>query len=498
MGDAVQDPADARSSRNALSPDSAEVFGSSGARITQEHGTGMQSGFKNRAQNVNAYADQPFTFLDPEAHRVVGHIASIDLIENGDRLARESWQKKQLGNLVNHAYVRSNYWRQRIPSGLSRQDMLRHLPILTRKDIVTQVQNEGSLFIDKDQGPVSTYETTGSTGSPLKVFVCPQSGYYNIVRGLAQYFFDNLSLEENRVRIVPITRLEDMQKDSMIKKSAEQWAGPLSTVYRNGSTKDVSFNKDIDGLIKELSKNSVGYLVCPSRVLEQLLDHGGADLIKKLGIKLWLHLSDYRSQEAVEQLKQIGIPTLSNYSSGETGPIAYECTANEGYYHVAHTNVIVEQDDKLTSTFDGTAVGRLLITHLHSHATPLIRYDIGDFGKLHNQCPCGHDGPTISHIYGRGKHFLRRPDGEYLPFYASTRLLREAAEFKEIRFQQKTIDTITVQIGGRETLSQEEEQKLRAAILAVTDPVFKVMINPVKEIDWSDNPKRLFFSSSVS
>jgi|SRR6476660_10436226 len=71
MGDAVQDPADARSSRNALSPDSAEVFGSSGARITQEHGTGMQSGFKNRAQNVNAYADQPFTFLDPEAHRVV-------------------------------------------------------------------------------------------------------------------------------------------------------------------------------------------------------------------------------------------------------------------------------------------------------------------------------------------------------------------------------------------------------------------------------------------
>jgi hypothetical protein len=29
------------------------------------------------------------------------------------------------------------------------------------------------------------------------------------------------------------------------------------------------------------------------------------------------------------------------------------------------------------------------------------------------------------------------------------------------------------------------------------DSVFKVMINPVEEIDWSDNPKRLFFSSSV-
>ena len=96
-----------------------------------------------------------------------------------------------------------------------------------------------------------------------------------------------------------------------------------------------------------------------------------------------------------------------------------------------------------------------------------------------------------------GKHFLRRPDEKYLPFYASTRLLREAVEFTEVRFQQKTIDTITVQIGGRETLSREEEEKLTAIIIAATDPVFKVVIKPVKEIDWSDSPKQLFFSSSV-
>jgi phenylacetate-coenzyme A ligase PaaK-like adenylate-forming protein len=257
------------------------------------------------------------------------------------------------------------------------------------------------------------------------------------------------------------------------------------------------FNKDIDGLVAELTKDRVGYLVCPSRVLERLLEHGGADLVKRLGIKVWIHNSDYRSREVVEQLRQLDIPTLSNYSSGETGPIAFECAINQGYYHVAHSNVVVECDQKSTTTFDGETVGRLLITHLHSYATPLIRYDIGDFGKLHDQCPCGHNGPTISHIYGRGKHFLRHPDGKYLPFYLSTRVLREAVEFRECRFRQETTDTITVEIGGRETLSREEEEKLRATIIAVTDPVFKVVIKPVKEIDWSDNPKQLFFSSSV-
>jgi len=456
----------------------------------------MQSDFRNRIQNVNGYGEQPFTFLEPGAHQLIGDIVSIDLIENGDRPARENWQRKQLSNLINHAYVRSNYWRQRIPSGVSRQDILEKMPILTRNDVVRQVQNEGALFVDKRQRVVSSYETTGSTGTPLKVFVCQQAIYYNNVRTIAQIFLDNLSLDENRVQIVPVTRSENL-KNTKISSSEPHWAGPLSRIYRNGSSKKISFNKDVDGLIKELSKDSVGYLVCPSRVLEALLDHGGPDLIKRLGIKVWIHLSDYRSREAVEQLKQIGIPSLSNYSAGETGPMAFECRMHEGYYHVAHTNVIIECDDKLTTTIDGVAVGRLLMTHLHSYATPLIRYDIGDFGKLHDQCPCGHDGPAISHIYGRGKHFLRHPDGKYLPFFLSTRLLLGAVEFKECRFRQETVDTITVQIGGRETLTQEEEDKLKAIIVGATDPAFNVIIKPVKEIDWSDNPKRLFFSSSV-
>jgi phenylacetate-CoA ligase len=456
----------------------------------------MPSSFKDRIQNINGYGDQPFTFLDPDADRVVGHIASIDLIENGDRRARENWQRKQLGNLTNHAYVRSSFWRQRIPAGVGRQDILPNLPVLTRKDTTSQVQKEGSLT-DKKQGSATTYETTGSTGTPLKVFICEQNGYYNSIRSLAQFFIDDLPLDENRVQISSVKRAENFKKGSELRSFEQHWAGALSKVYRNGSSKQLEFNKDTEGLLEQLSKDPVGYLVCPSRILEQLLDHGGPDLVKRLGVKVWIHKSDYRSQDVVEQLKQVGILSLSNYSAGETGPIAFECKMNEGYYHVAHTNVIVESDQNLTTTFDGEVVGRLLITHLHSYATPLIRYDIGDFGKLHHQCPCGHDGPTISHIYGRGKHFLRHPDGRYLAFYLSTRVLREAVEFSECRIRQETVDTITVQIGGRETLSHEEEAKLKAAIVAVTDPVFKLVIKPVREIDWSDNPKQLFFSSSV-
>jgi phenylacetate-CoA ligase len=456
----------------------------------------MQSSFKDRLQNVNGYGDQPFTFLDPDAHRAIGHIASIDLIENGDKAARENWQRKQLGNLTSHAYVRSEFWRARIPSGVGRQDILSNMPVLTRQDLAAQVQKEGSLYGDKKKGAALSYETTGSTGTPLKVFVCEQNGYYSVIRSLAQFFFDDLPLDENRVELAPVLRSADLRK-TILYRADPDWAGPLSRIYRNGSNKVFGVNKDVAGLLQEMSKDRVGYLVAHGRFVEMLLDHGGPDLIEGLGIRLWLHKSDYRSPEVIEKLKQIGIPSLSNYSSAEIGAIAFECKTNEGYFHVAHSNVIVECDQKLTTTFDGETVGRLLITHLHSYATPIIRYDIGDFGKLHGQCPCGHNGPTLSHIFGRGKHFLRRPDGKYLPFYLSTRLLREVVDFKECRFRQDAIDTITVQIGGRESLSAEEEERLRAVIIGATDPVFKVVIKPVKEIDWSDNPKHLFFSSSL-
>jgi phenylacetate-CoA ligase len=456
----------------------------------------MQLNFRGRSQNINAYADQPFTFVDPDAHRLLGHIASIDMIENGERRAREYWQKKQLANLVNHAYLRSDFWRQRIPSGAGRQEVLQNFPILARGEIVSQVQKEGSILGDKKQS-VETYQTTGSTGTPLKVFVCQQSAYYNGVRGLAQFFIDDLPFDENRVEITPAVRLEDLKK-TVVYKTGSSWAGPLSHVYQNGSNKLLGFDKDVAGLLEEMSRDRVGYLVSQSRFVEQMLDYGGPDLFEKLGIKLWFHKSDLQSREVVEQLKKIGIPSLSNYSAGEIGPIAYECKAHEGYFHVVTTNVIVESDQKVTTTSDGETIGRLLVTHLHSHATPLIRYDIGDFGKLHDQCPCGHDGPTLSHIYGRGKHFLRHPDGRYVPFFLSTKLLVKVVEFRECRFRQDALDTITVQIGGRESLSRTEEDKLRAAVIAASDPAFKVEIRPVKEIDWSDSPKRLFFTSSVN
>jgi phenylacetate-coenzyme A ligase PaaK-like adenylate-forming protein len=376
--------------------------------------------------------------------------------------------------------------------------IMKYLPIQSREDVATQYKLDGSLVARDGKTPDSSYASTGSTGAPVKVYVCPENGYYNRMRSLAQYFINDLSLEENCVHIVPATNLARLEKESSPPILSDSWAGSLSAVFRNGSAKKIVHNYNNDALVKELLKDRVGYLVCANRFLDILMNNGGVDLINRLGIKLWLHNADYRDPEIVNALDGIGVRSLSNYSAGEIGPIAYECSKNQGYFHVAHTNVIVELDNDVTVSFNGASLGRLLVTHLHSYATPLIRYDIGDFAHLEKQCRCGHDGPTISNIYGRGKHFVRRPDGKLLPFYLSTRTALEAVAFKECRVRQVEIGTITVEIGGRENITADEEAKLRKLIIKATDPAFNIKIVPVKEIDWSGNPKRLFFSSAVA
>ena len=458
----------------------------------------MFSDLTKRPLNLNAYSGNPFTFVDQDIHTDLANIAAINLIECGDRTAREAWQNRQLTNLLRHAHADSKFWRQRMPSRIIGHGVLKYLPIQSRKDVATQVNLEGSLAAKDGRAPILNYASTGSTGTPVAAYVCRENGYYNFIRDLAQFFIEDLTLQENRVAIQPATSSANLEKQSLTVKHADAWAGSLSKVFSNGSSKTIVHKYDDDALIKELLKDRVGYLVCTNQHIGILMNSGGIELIKRLGIRMWIHRSDYRDPEVVQALSDVGVPSLSIYSAGEVGPIAYECSKYQGCYHVANTNVMVECDDQLTVSFNGVLLSRLLITHLHSHATPIIRYDVGDFGQLEAQCRCGHDGPTISNIFGRGKHFLRHPDGRLLPLYLSTRALLEAVAFKECRVKQTDVNTITIELGGREEITSDEEMRLTNLVIKATDPAFKVKINPVAEIDWSGNPKRLFFSSSVA
>jgi len=459
----------------------------------------MDFSFLKNSMKKSAYSKRPLAILDPAERDAFAFIMEILLLETGARKSWEQWQEQQLATLVSHVKKRSKFWKSRVNVAVPTLENLKRLPIQTRKDVTFQVLGEGSLLTKADKIGFKKGSTSGSSGTPTSFYVSMVNVRYNSIRAVAQDILEQHDLCENRVKIITATAEQAAGKGTYFKTSkGRSWLGVLANVISHGATTKIQVLNDNDALLKELRETPPHHIICAPSIMDMLLDLGGVELLKELGVKRWIQFAGHRSDDEDKDFNSAGIEIFANYSSEEVGPIAFECPTCPGHYHVAVSNVIVETDDTLTTEMNGKTLSRVLITHLHSFATPFIRYDIGDFAKLSKTCGCGHDGPTLSHIYGRAKQFVRLSDGRYLPFVCKAHDIQSRVKCTEYQVHQKDLETIVVRIGGRESLSEIEKSALTEFIKYKTGGPFHVEIRPVSQIDWSENPKQLGFTSAVS
>ncbi|MBI4802163.1 MAG: hypothetical protein HY796_06530 [Elusimicrobia bacterium] len=93
--------------------------------------------------------------------------------------------------------------------------------------------------------------------------------------------------------------------------------------------------------------------------------------------------------------------------ANDGGQLAYQCPEMNGTFH--HTadefNYIEITDEKGHGVGDGTP-GRILITSLLKFAFPLIRYDVGDLGRIvPGKCACGRTGRILEFLGKSGDEF---------------------------------------------------------------------------------------------
>jgi len=111
-------------------------------------------------------------------------------------------------------------------------------------------------------------------------------------------------------------------------------------------------------------------------------------------------------------------------------------------------------------------MGRVVITDLHNFATPLIRYDIGDFAEPALACSCGRGLPVLSRIVGRARNLLVAPDGRRrYPFIGQSQYL-DIAPIVQHQVVQTSLHRVEVRIVMREPPTQEQVERLRAHVAA--------------------------------
>ena len=454
----------------------------------------MRLDFSSLPLKNRAFSQRPMTFMDKEAKTFLSAIIDLAAIETGNRVAREFWQQKQLQNLLAHAVERSAIWRRRVGTGKIAGIRLTDLPIQTRADVVEQVTREGALARMNEAGASMKHSTSGSSGVPVEFFVTERNTVFNLVRSIAQYFLEEADFSLNVTRIRP--KRMTVPYGFTVQKN-DSWVGPLESVVHGGIYKYVEyFHPDMKALCEELSRDRLGYVIAMPQSFQLVLQQAGPEFFKAAGAALITPIAQAMDPVMRKAFASVSIPVRANYSSEEAGPVAYECERAPGSFHVATSNVIVEVIDEGLK-LDGKAWGRVLVTALHSYATPFIRYDLGDIASLDERCACGHEGPVLLNIYGRDKALLKHPDGRISVFNPYAEELIAVAKFTDYRIRQVALDTIVVEIGGREQLTDEEFRRLEGVVSAHAGPGFKVEIKPVAEIDWGPTLKRLGYRSEV-
>lgn len=209
---------------------------------------------------------------------------------------------------------------------------------------------------------------------------------------------------------------------------------------------------------------------------------------------MWIATGEHVSQELASALE--GIPIRSNYSSEEVGSIGFECSVCPRHYHVATSNVIVEVVNA-SYEMGGASIGDVLVTHLHSYATPFIRYELGDLACLRERCPCGHDGQTLHAVYGRLNRFLKHRDGRLTEFHIRGQDLTPLAEFTEFRIRQTEFERIIVELGGRSELTADEIGAVTAFLRSRAGQDFDIEVQACREIDWGPSRKRPGFRCEI-
>jgi phenylacetate-coenzyme A ligase PaaK-like adenylate-forming protein len=455
----------------------------------------MRFDFSDMPIRDGAFSEKPMTFCDPGPKAFLSTIFDIAAIETGSPLARERWQSAQLYNLIKHAAERSSFWRKRIDARKLSGVTLSSLPILERGTVMKQVVDEGALLRPGDQIAIGSSSTSGSSGEPVRFFASGMNTRYNQVRSAAQYFLEGRDLQLNRVQIDYAPHLE---KEGLKVTRTQAWLGALSSFFRCGTNKVIEYHRpDMNRFRGELERDAIGYLVTAQWSVETLLQSIDLFALKRAGLRMWISAADAVDPALREALMSQGISVRSTYSAQEIGPIGFECEHIAGSYHVATSNVIVEVDSKQTYRLGPQELGRVLVTHLHSYATPFIRYDIGDLASLAPECACGRRGPTLANVYGRGKNLLKHRDGSISPFYVGAAIIEKLPKFKDYRIRQTGIETLVVEIGGRADLNANERNAIIALVKKQAGDEFQVEVRAVPEIDWRGSAKRLAFYNEV-
>ncbi len=365
-------------------------------------------------------------------------------------------QHRKLVVLARHCEAHSPHFRARLQAaGLGADDLaspvaLARLPLLSRRDL----QRSTDLFCSGvPQAHLPTYDTrtSGSTGEPVVVRRTAYSQLDWMATTMREHLWHDRDFLASfcaiRANISKLIRLEN-------------WGAPAALLHKTGPALGIPIATDIEtqiALLLDFKPQTL--LVYPSN-LAALTEHCAAHELILPGLRKILTIGETLSPDIRTRAEiTFGANVSDMYSSQEAGNIALQC-AQSGLYHVMAENLIVEILDERGIPAGSGNAGRVVLTDLNNFATPLIRYDIGDYAETGPPCSCGRGLPTLKRILGRERNLILMPDGTRHWPLVGFHKFREIAPILQYQVIQQDREHIELRLVVERDLTAEEQTNL--------------------------------------
>lgn len=324
---------------------------------------------------------------------------------------------------------------------------LNDFPVINKSIIK---ENFKSINIEsKDSSDFISVSTSGSTGTPFKIYQTKGKKARNTADTL--FFAESAGFTLGEKLLYLRLWAAYYKKPSLIAK------------LQNIEQLDVEDFKDsyMEDLFINLQKDSSpkGWLGYPS-AFEKMCNYLDKKKSSPLNcnVKSIIAMSEPLSISTKKKMEfYFQNPVVSRYSNVENGIIAQQLP-NSDFFKINWASYIVELLDfeKDVPVKEGE-LGRIVLTDLYNLATPMIRYDTGDVASFIIDKDTGNDFPMFKNVQGRITDILRNPEGEVVnPFIIYNNLYRYP-ELIQVQLVQKTVNQYTFKINCKGQFNREEE-----------------------------------------
>ncbi|MBS0346301.1 MAG: phenylacetate--CoA ligase family protein [Proteobacteria bacterium] len=364
---------------------------------------------------------------------------------------------------------------------------LQRLPFLTKPLIR---ENVDKLRAD-DSGPVTRYNTGGSSGEPLIFYIGKARKSHDVAAKWRATRWWGVDIGDPEIVLwgSPIELGAQDRVKALRDRLLRSWLLPAF---------EMSDDK-VRAMLAQIREVRPKMLFGYPSALAHLAERARLWQIpvNDLGIKVAFVTSEMLYDHQKQSISEIfGCPVANGYGARDAGFIAHQCP--HGSLHISAEDIVVETIAPDGSPVPPGAPGEIVVTHMATRDFPFVRYRTGDVGVLANKpCSCGIKLPVLAEVQGRTTDFITGADGTVIHALALIYTVRDLPGVQRFKIVQHSIERTEVLVVADERFGEHECQRIRSDFAARLGASVQVDISSVSEIPPEKSGKTRYVVSHV-